>query len=276
MKRAEQCLESGPAADTDPILLGACRAALRAGEIIASLYDQPHTIRYKGTIDLVTEADLASEKAIIEMLGRDFPAVTVMAEESTSAATACPAGPVWIIDPLDGTTNFAHGFPYFGVSIAYAVNGRTEAGVIYCPVQDELFCAIRGKGAWLNGETIAVSGIDRLQQALVATGFPYDIDNTLSQVIQTLTNVLPRVQDLRRAGAAALDLAYLACGRLDGFWEMDLQPWDTAAGGLLVEEAGGRLSNFSGGGFSPFYPEIVAANRNIHAQLLELLNHTSA
>ncbi len=271
MDRIAACIASGTPDPLDLILACAARAALHAGGIIRGLYGKPHQIRHKGVIDLVTEADLASEKAILDLVGEHFPGIAVMAEESSSAYQATMNGEYWVIDPLDGTTNFAHGFPYFGVSIAYVVDGLPLAGVIYCPLQDELFTACRGKGAWLNGARITVSATGDLQHSLVATGFPYDVHGTLEQVINTMQRVLPKVQDLRRAGAAALDLAYVACGRLDGFWEMHLKPWDTAAGAVLVREAGGRLTDFAGNAFSPFRPEVVASNGLIHGQLVALL-----
>lgn len=271
MDRLNACIASGADKQLDRILQAACRAALLSGRIIRDRYGKPHQIRHKGSIDLVTEADLASEKAIVDSLLQDLPDIPIMAEESRNEYSDGMRGPTWVIDPLDGTTNFAHGFPYFGVSIGYAVDGIPQAGVIYCPLQDELFCACRGKGAWLNGSRLGVSAAADLQHALVATGFPYDVHGTLPQVIDTLRRVLPAVQDVRRAGAAALDLAYVACGRLDGFWEMNLKPWDTAAGVLLVEEAGGAVSAFSGGRFSLFRPEVVASNGLIHQALLALL-----
>jgi myo-inositol-1(or 4)-monophosphatase len=271
MDRIAACINNGTDNQIDHILQAAGRAALEAGGIIRRLYGQPHQIRHKGMIDIVTEADLASEQAIIEMLGQELPGIAVMAEESKAEYSTSISGATWIIDPLDGTTNFAHGFPYFGVSIGYALDGVPLAGVIYCPMQDELFCACRGKGAWLNGSKITISSVADLQHSLVATGFPYDVHGTLPQVIDTLRRVLPKVQDIRRAGAAALDLAYVACGRLDGFWEMNLKPWDTAVGAVLVEEAGGKLSDFSGGPFSLFKPEAVASNGLIHKQLVELM-----
>lgn len=271
MDRISACLNSGTDHTYDQILQSAATAALTAGDIIRSLYGKPHQIRHKDVIDLVTEADLASEKAIIERVTRDFPNIAVMAEESRSDYSGTMTGAAWVIDPLDGTTNFAHGFPHFGVSIGYVIDGVPLAGIIYCPMQDELFCGCRGKGAWLNGRRIKVSTAADLQHSLVATGFPYDVHRTLTQVIDTLQRVLPKVQDVRRAGAAALDLAYVACGRLDGFWEMNLKPWDTAAGALLLEEAGGKLSDFKGNPFSIFRPEIVASNTLIHQELISLM-----
>jgi myo-inositol-1(or 4)-monophosphatase len=225
----------------------------------------------KGEIDLVTEADLASEKAIIATLGREFPAVSMLAEESIPDYQYIPVGPLWVIDPLDGTTNFAHGFPCFAVSVAYSLDRVSLAGVIYCPMQDELFLAWRGGGAWLNGRRLAVSGRRKLVESLVGTGFPYAIRENLEGVLSRLGKVLPMVRDLRRAGAAAVDLAYVACGRLDAFWEPGLKPWDTAAGCLLVEEAGGRVSDFRGGAWDPYCPEILASNTLLHPELVGLL-----
>ena len=252
-------------------LQAACRAALVGGFIIRELYNKPHTIEMKGVINLVTEADVAAEAAIIASLNEDAPGLDIMAEESAGENLKVPSGLVWVIDPLDGTTNFAHGFPYFGVSIALLQDGVPQVGVVYCPMQDELFAACRNSGAWLNGAPIKVTETRFLVEALVATGFPYDIHKNLDTVLQQMRAILPKVRDIRRAGAAAVDLAYLACGRLDGFWEMDLQPWDTAAGWLLVTEAGGVVTDYSGQEFSPFIPEILAANRPLHPLLLDQL-----
>lgn len=271
MDRIKACIECGTDDSLDLILQTAGMAALDAGAVIRSLYGKPHQIRHKGAIDLVTEADLASEKAILDIVRREFPEIAVMAEESSSDYSATMTGAAWVIDPLDGTTNFAHGFPHFAVSIGYAVDGVPLAGVIYCPMRDELFYGCRGKGAWLNSNRIRVSTAADLLHSLVGTGFPYDVHGTLPKVLQTLERVLPKVQDIRRAGAAALDLAYVACGRLDGFWEMNLKPWDTAAGALLVEEAGGRLTDFRGGPFSFLRPEVVASNGLVHEALVALM-----
>ncbi|MFO7607473.1 MAG: inositol monophosphatase family protein [Desulfurivibrionaceae bacterium] len=240
MKRIEKWLEDSGLAD-DRLIMTAAAAALQAGSIIRGMYDNPHRIMMKGAIDLVTEADLAAEKEILAILGKEYPGTAVLAEESSSDYEEIPPGPVWIIDPLDGTTNFAHGFPYFCVSIAYSVERNSELGVIYCPLLDELFWTRRGGGAWLNGRRLEVTRTSRLIESLVATGFPYDIHGNLERIIAQLNRVLPAVRDVRRGGAAALDLAFVACGRLDAFWEVGLKPWDTAAGQLLVEEAGGGL-----------------------------------
>lgn len=253
------------------LILAACRAALTAGLILKDLYDKPHTITMKGEINLVTEADIAAETAIVASLQEDAPDIPIMAEESAEESPQEPKGPIWVVDPLDGTTNFAHGFPIFAVSIALMENGRTTIGVIYCPLQDELFCCWQDGGAWLNGKAIRVTETDFLVQALVATGFPYDIHARLDDVLSQMRAILPKVRDIRRAGAAAVDLAYVACGRLDGFWEMDLKPWDTAAGWLLVEEAGGQVTDFTGKDYSPFYPEVLASNKTLHPLLVDQL-----
>ena len=270
VQRIEACL-TDPDRPLSDLLRVACTAALRAGEIVRELYEKPHRIKMKGAIDLVTEADVASEQAIVEYLRQHSGAEILAEEASAEGGTIEENGPLWVVDPLDGTTNFAHGFPYFGISIAYSVARASQVGVVYCPLQDELFCAGRGLGAWLNGRPLKVSDRQGLIESLVATGFPYAIRENLPAVLAQLGRVLPRVRDLRRAGAAAVDLAYLACGRLDGFWELELKPWDTAAGQLLVEEAGGRVSALAGGAWNPWCQEILASNGMIHAQLSELL-----
>ncbi|OGQ99320.1 MAG: inositol monophosphatase [Deltaproteobacteria bacterium RIFOXYD12_FULL_55_16] len=250
------------------LLRCAARAALAAGRVLRSLYDQPHRITHKGAIDLVTEADVAAEETVLAMLRKADGEIGFLAEESHSSYENLPQGPVWVIDPLDGTTNFAHGFPFFAVSIAYAEGTRSKVGVVYAPMQDELFCACQGSGAWLNGRRIQVSGVSSLQDSLLATGFPYAIEEEVAGVMAALTRLVTRCQGVRRAGAAALDLAWLACGRTEGFWEINLKPWDTAAAMLLVSEAGGRLTTYEGKGYTPYLSEVVASNGKIHAELI--------
>lgn len=250
-------------------LTAAAEAALAAGAILRERYEKPHQVTMKGEIDLVTEADLASEAKILAILRQRCPDIAVLAEESglhPGSGEEC-----WIIDPLDGTTNFAHGFPVFAVSIGLLAAAGVQVGVVYCPLQDELFCACRGGGAWCNGRRLSVSATTRPIEALVATGFPYEIRRHLDQVLGWARAVLPRVRDIRRAGAAAVDLAWVACGRLDAFYEVALKPWDAAAGWLLVEEAGGRVSRLDGAPFDPFVPELLATNTHLHQALLELL-----
>jgi len=270
MQRLDNAINNCPSPELQRLLWAAARAALTAGAMIRELYARPHTIRMKGEIDLVTEADVAAESAIIASLAEDAPGIAIMAEESYQGK---PGGEerTWIIDPLDGTTNFAHGIPIFAVSIGLLEHGQPLAGVIYCPMQDELFCTSRGGGAWLNDQRIEVTATDFLVQALVATGFPYDIRKHIDQVIAQTRSVLPKVRDIRRMGAAAVDLAYVACGRLDGFWESALKPWDTVAGWLLVEEAGGNVTGFSGQPYSPFRGEILASNTLLHSLLIDAL-----
>ncbi|MDH4320971.1 MAG: inositol monophosphatase [Desulfobulbaceae bacterium] len=264
---AEQCADSHLAA----LITAAGAAALEAGAILRDLYGKPHQINHKGAIDLVTEADVAAEQAIIAHLNAAFPDVGFLAEESSAPPTAMPTTPCWIIDPLDGTTNFAHHFPWFATSIGYAEGGEIKAGAIYQPLLDELFLAGRGCGAWLNQKRIRVSQTAELRQSLLATGFPYNIKEKIDEVMDALTSILPRTQGVRRAGAAAMDMAYVACGRLDGFWEINLKPWDTAAGLLLIEEAGGRVSDFRDNPFSPIDNEILVSNALLHGQLAAIL-----
>lgn len=249
-----------------------CEAALKAGAILRDLYDNPHQVRLKGAIDLVTEADLASEKSIIKLFREQTPEIAILSEESASDFSAGDhAGPCWIIDPLDGTTNYAHGFPWYAVSIAYTEKRRPVIGIVYHVPLNQLFIAVAGHGAWLNGSPLRVSREQALQRALLATGFPYNVDRLLVPVIGAIQAILPLSQGLRRAGAAALDLALVASGRLDGFWELNLKPWDTAAGMLLVEEAGGKISDYQGLPYSPFTDEIVATNGSIHRELQQKL-----
>jgi len=270
MKRIESCMTCcGP--ESANILKIAVRAALKAGKALRELYDKPHQVSHKGDIDLVTEADMSSERIIFAVLDKARLNAEILTEESHPVYNEIPTGPVWIIDPLDGTTNFVHGFPWFAVSIAYAEGDRNRVGVIYCPMQNELFCGCVDGGAWLNGKPISVSKVRVLDESLLATGFPYDVRQKPSEVMDLLEAVLTRAQGIRRAGAAALDLAYVACGRLDGFWEIKLKPWDTAAGQLLLEEAGGKISDLRGGTYSPFIPEILATNGLIHEELLSVI-----
>ena len=257
--------------ETQHLLHLACATALQAGSLIKQQYAQPHDIRKKGTINLVTETDLAAEALIVECLRQKTPDIPIMAEESPKTLNLRGQPLYWVVDPLDGTTNFAHGIPHFAVSIALFEHEQPKVAAIYHPMLDELFCASLGGGAWLNDRLLSVTKTDHLINALVATGFPYDIEHTLPLVIDQLGRVLPAVRDIRRAGAAALDLAYVACGRLDGFYEINLQPWDTAAGWLLITEAGGQLSDFNGAPYSPFQPHTLATNGLIHTALQNLL-----
>lgn len=223
----------------------------------------------KGASDYVTDLDRAAERLIIRAVRQRFPRHAIQAEES--GRRAGPSAYEWLIDPLDGTTNYIHQFPAFAVSIGVAREGMLIVGVVYDPWRDELFHGARGGGARLNRAHIQVSPRRRLAEALIATGFPLRIERRLAPYLRSFRQVFRRSGGIRRAGSAALDLAYTACGRLDGFWEMGLAPWDVAAGALLVEEAGGRVSDFAGGGTYLARGSIVAGAPAIHRQLVRIL-----
>jgi myo-inositol-1(or 4)-monophosphatase len=260
------------------------QAALAAGAMLRQNYYKPHQITMKGAIDPVTESDFQSQEMIIALIRQTFPGHGFLAEEADvgQPPPAVPAPPAtaweedppayrWIIDPLDGTVNFAHGYPAFCVSIAFEADGRPEYGAIYDPLRDELFEGKRGQGAWLNGQPIKVSTTARLDRALVATGFPYDIRERLDETLGRMKRILRIAQGLRRGGSAALDMAYVACGRLDGFYEENLKPWDTAAGLLIIEEAGGRITDFAGGPYDIYSANILASNGVLHTKILACL-----
>lgn len=230
-------------------------------------------ITNKGDIDLVTEADLASEQLIIDRIRSHYPQHGILAEESGEAVLVegRRSDWKWIVDPLDGTTNYAHGYPCFCVSIALEHKGVIEIGVIYDPVRDEMFAAERGKGATLNSRTIRVSQIDELNSAMVCTGFPYNVRERPEFAVD-FTNFTMAAQAVRRDGSAAIDLAYVACGRFDGFWEDGLNAWDTAAGVLLIEEAGGRVTNFDDEPLDIYTLKVLASNGLIHDAMRSVLN----
>ena len=247
------------------------QAALAAGAVLRQNYYKPHQITLKGAIDPVTESDFQSQEMIIALIRQQFPDHDFLAEEEVGQPPAVvQTQPFrWIIDPLDGTVNFAHGYPAFCVSIALEATGSLEYGVIYDPLRDELFEARSGEGAWMNGRPIQVSKTDRLDRALVATGFPYDIRERLPATLGRMKRILGRVQGLRRGGSAALDMAYVACGRFDGFYEENLKPWDTAAGLVIIAEARGKVTNFEGGGYDIYSPNILASNGLLHEEILK-------
>jgi myo-inositol-1(or 4)-monophosphatase len=247
----------------------AVAAAARAGEILLNRWGQIHNVEKKGAIDLVTEADVASERAIIEVIRTAFPDHTILAEESGVTPGTDPHE--WIIDPLDGTTNYAHNLPEFSISIAFAHEGEMAFGLILNPVARELFCATRGQGAELNGRPIRVSSTTSVRESLLVTGFPYDLDPVIEPLMRRLQRCLLAAQGVRRLGSAALDLCYVACGRFDGFWEQNLAPWDTAAGWIIAQEAGGKVSDFSHGPYTIDNKEILATNGLIHQEMAALL-----
>jgi len=244
-------------------------AALNAGSILKDNIHGIREISYKGDINLVTEMDMRSERAVVETLRTAFPDHGIIAEEETNIGNS--SGFTWIIDPLDGTTNYAHGYPCFSVSIALDRRGEIILGVVYDPMRDELFSAQKGQGAHLNGRPILVSAVDRLLSSLLATGFPYDRKVSEKNNMDYFHDLLMASQEVRRDGSAALDLCSVACGRFDGFWELKLKPWDVAAGSLIVREAGGMVSDFSGSRFSIHDEEILASNGRIHGRMLEIL-----
>ena len=243
---------------------------LRDGFIKRPGFGKNHQLNHKGRINLVTEVDERSETFIVQEIKRHYPDDQIIAEEGGDipGRSCCQ----WIIDPLDGTMNYAHGIPIFAVSIAYWLNGRLELGVVYDPMQDECFTAERGKGAWLNGEPIKASDIQILLDSLLVTGFSYDVDEIPANVA-LFGKLMKLTQGVRRLGAASLDLSYVAAGRFDGFWELQLQPWDVAAGALIAMEAGAVVTDLSGGDrfLEPPCP-ILAANPFLHTKLLEVLH----
>ena len=250
------------------VAVRACRAA---GRIQRAAFGAAQTVEHKGAIDLVTAVDRRSEKAILDIISGAFPDHGVLAEESDPRTG--DAEHLWVVDPLDGTTNYSRGFPYFCVSVALARAGRVVVAAVYQPLLDELFTAIRGHGAFLNGKPLRVSGQARLDQAFLATGFPYDIRRSRRNNIGHFTDFATRCLAVRRAGAAALDLAYVAAGRFDGFWELKLRPWDIAAASLLVEEAGGRITGLAGRPWRLSGRDVVASNGHIHDEILAVLRH---
>lgn len=248
----------------------AIQMAHDAGRILADRFGRALQIKHKGDIDLVTEADLASERLIIERIKNYYPRHNILAEESGASVAEGASEWKWIVDPLDGTTNYAHTYPCFCVSIGLEHKGEIALGVIYDPMRDETFAAERGEGATLNGRRIRVSEVDDLNEAMLCTGFPYDVRDH-GDFARHFSNFIKHAQAVRRDGSAALDLASVACGRFDGFWEEGLRPWDVAAGVLLVEEAGGRVSHYDGAPFNIYTPPIMASNGLVHEAMMHVL-----
>jgi myo-inositol-1(or 4)-monophosphatase len=245
--------------------------ARRAGAILHAGYDQEHEVGYKGVIDLVTEVDHQSEKFLLGEVQKDFPDHHIFSEES--GIIQGNAEHVWYIDPLDGTVNYAHNIPIFCVSIAYAYRGTLRLGAVYDPMRDEMFLAERGKGASLNGRPLHVSSANELQKSLLVTGFPYTAWNTPQDNFANFVKLGKLTQGVRRLGSAALDLCYVAAGRFDGYWEISLNAWDVAAGGLICEEAGARITNVRGEPDFISPPQSVLASApGIHAHIFEELN----
>jgi myo-inositol-1(or 4)-monophosphatase len=248
----------------------ATQSALQAGDLLLGYFGKIDSYEIKSPKSIVTEADTRSEELIIGKIKSFYPGHGFIAEESGENIndSAC----IWIIDPLDGTTNFAHAYPFFSISIALRIDGVLELGVIYDPVTKELFSAEAGKGAFLNGKKISVSKVDDLEHSHLVTGFVYTYDWMVKKNLKHFENFIYKSQAVRRDGSAALDLCYVACGRFDGFWEMGLNPWDTAAGVLIVREAGGIVTDFSGIDFKLESVELLASNKILHDDMKAVLS----
>ena len=238
-------------------------AVIESGKILMSNLNKKKQVGYKGKINLVTDVDMKSEKNIVQIIKEKHPLHNIVAEESQPENQNSEY--TWYIDPLDGTTNYSHDYPIFAISIALEINNKIQVGVVFDPVRNELFYAVKGKGAYLNKKKISVSKIRQLKRSLLATGFPYIITN---RSIKLFNYFLSKAQAIRRAGAAALDLCYLASGRVDGFWELDLKSWDMAAGKIIIKEAGGIITNFKGGEHSLFDDNTLASNGFIHKEMI--------
>ncbi len=248
--------------------------ARAAGQLLCRLYRQHHSVRVKSSdIDIVTEADIAAERLIVNAIRQTFPSHRVYSEEGLGNAKSLDTvdSPLWLVDPLDGTVNYAHGYPSWAISLALSESGQVVLAVTFDPLRDEIFTAQRDKGAWCNGSQISVSSVSEMHQALVATGFAYKRATLADNNLAEFSTMMPQVQGLRRAGAAVLDLAHLASGRLDGYWEMHLRPWDWAAGWLLVREAGGQVTDRRGRPWSLTSGDMVASNGLLHRDLLSCL-----
>lgn len=255
--------------DLDPIKRTAIAAAYKGAEVLQSYFGHNPAVKKKSAIDLVTEADTASEEAILKVIRTRYPDHSVLAEEGGLHGERRDFQ--WIVDPLDGTTNFAHQLPIYAISIGFALRGRVVAGVVLDPCSGELFTATAEEAACLNGKPIGVSSVPSLADSLLVTGFPYNVRELLPEVTRRMQNCLRLAQGVRRLGSAALDLCYVACGRFDGFWEQDLKPWDTAAGSCIAEAAGAVVTDFSGGPYQIDGKEILATNGHIHVQTIAML-----
>jgi myo-inositol-1(or 4)-monophosphatase len=254
-----------------PALSDLEQLARQAGEILHHGYEHDHQVDYKDVIDLVTEVDHQSEAFILAEIQRLFPGHQIVSEEI--GLVPGHKGDQWYVDPLDGTVNYAHGIPFFSVSIAYARNGVVALGVVFDPMRNELFSAKRGQGAWCNGRKLHVSQVTELQRSLLVTGFPYDAWSTPQNNLEYFGRFTRMTQGVRRLGSAALDLSYVAAGRFEGYWELSLNPWDVAAGGLIAAEAGATVTNLDGQSEYLTPPcSLLAAPPDMHAKMLEILS----
>lgn len=247
----------------------ATKTAVEAGAILKDNLGKVSEIEFKGKNNLLTEVDKLSEETIIRRIRETFPSHDILAEESGRHSQS--SDHVWIIDPLDGTTNYAHAYPFFAVSIALEIAGEIKAGVVYDPVKDEMFAAEQGSGAFLNGKSTRVSDSAKLSESHLATGFVHESSEMVEENLRHFANFIRKSRAVRRDGSAALDLCYVACGRFDGFWELGLNPWDTAAGVLIIREAGGLVTNLSGGEYDLYVKEILASNSHIHGEMINVL-----
>jgi len=244
-------------------------AAVQAGRFIRGSVGRIQDISYKGKTNLVTDVDKKAEAMIIRKIVAAFPDHSILSEEGRPRERSSVFK--WLIDPLDGTTNFVHAFPFFSVSIGLEKDGAVVLGVVYDPMRDELFTAQKGAGAYLNNKRIKVSDTKRLSESLLATGFAYGVKEAADDNIANFRDFLMQARAIRRAGSAALDFCYVACGRFDGYWELDLNPWDCAAGTLLAREAGGKVSRHDGSAYSHYDKEVLASNGRIHHQMVNVL-----
>jgi myo-inositol-1(or 4)-monophosphatase len=252
------------------ILTTAIEAVVRAGEIMMTRFGHDIRVDKKGTIDLVTEVDFAIERMFREMIAGRFPDHDVLAEEQ-GGSPGVPPGPCWVFDPIDGTTNYAHGIPIFCASLALEIDGVAEVAAVFDPTRQELFTAERGGGAYLNGRRLRVSAAASLVDAVLVTGFPYDVHGRVDEIVGLFGAFVGHARAVRRLGSAAIDLCYVAAGRMDGFWESDLKPWDIAGGALIVTEAGGCVTHMDGSPFSSRCGDLVATNRLLHDPMLDVI-----
>jgi myo-inositol-1(or 4)-monophosphatase len=253
----------------------AIELARAAGDVLKHYSGREKQVELKGRANLVTVADKESEALIISRIRQRYPNHSILAEESGASGSSDASEGKWIIDPLDGTTNFAHQYPFFCVSIAFEQAGEIRCGAVYDPWRDEMFSGARGMGSFVNGQRLRVSDAPTLRSSLIMTGFPYGFRDKITRILSQFEDFLVESQAVRRGGSAALDLCYAALGRVDGFWEMDLHPWDTAAGVIILEEAGGRVTDFAGNPFSIYGKEIVASNGHIHDEMVSLTSKTT-